>query len=141
MENPTKIIPNKQSSSQSWIQWHKAMKSRYGKKQANALFVKAWDMRAGTGSSASTNELREYMKSNDVVLDTTSFEDVIDTTNTGLDFIGDFFTLGKYMTIGVGVIVVGGLGLLIYNIAKNPIKSASTAANFTPTGRAAKLLK
>jgi hypothetical protein len=98
-------------------------------------------MRAGRGSSASTNELREYMKSNGVVLDTTTFEDVNDSINTGLDFMGDVFTVGKYMTLAVGVIVVGGLGLLIYNIVKDPIKSASTAANFTPTGRAAKLLK
>lgn len=141
MENPTKIIPNKQSSSQAWIQWHKALRARYGKKQANALFVKAWDMRAGKGTSASTNELREYMKSYGVVLDTTTMEDVVDTTNSGLDFMGDVFTVGKYMTLAVGLIVVGGLGLLVYNIAKQPLKAASTAANFTPTGRAAKLLK
>jgi len=141
MENPTKIIPNKQSSSATWIQWHKAMKSRYGKKQANALFVKAWDLRGGAGTPASTIELRDYMRSNDVVLDTTTFEDVIDTTNAGLDAVGDFFTMGKYFTIAVGVIVVGGLGLLVYNVVKNPNKSASMAANFTPAGRTMKMLK
>lgn len=141
MENPTRIIPNKQSGSAAWIQWHKALKNRYGKKQANALFVKAWDLRGGAGTTASTVELREYMKDNDVVLDTTTMEDVIDTTNSGLDVIGDIFTMGKYFTIAVGVIVVGGLGVLVYNIVKNPIKSASAAANFTPTGRAVKMLK
>lgn len=141
MENPTRIIPNKQSGSAAWIQWHKALKNRYGKKQANALFVKAWDLRGGAGTKASTVELRDYMKDNDVVLDTTTMEDIQDITSSGLDVIGDMFTMGKYFTIAVGVIVVGGLGILVYNIVKNPIKSASAAANFTPTGRAVKMLK
>src|SRR3989304_7825161 len=121
MTDPTKTIPNRQSSSASWIKWHETMKSRYGKKEANTLFLKAWDKRGGAGSSASTNELREYMKDNDVVLDTTTLESITDTASKGLDGIGDFFTMGKYVAIAVGVIIVGGLGMLIFNIAKQPI--------------------
>lgn len=139
--NPTKIIPTRTSSSQAWIQWHKAMKSRYGKKQANMLFVKAWDVRAGAGTAASTNELREYMKKQGVNIDTTTFESVTDSISSGLDGIGDFFSMGKYFVIGIGVIILGGAGLLVYNLAKNPIKSASAAANLTPIGRTTKLLK
>lgn len=141
MANPTQIIPTKVSSSQAWMQWHKAMKGRYGKKEANILFVKAWDLRAGKGTDASTGELREYLKDNDVVLDTTTMEDVTDSVSSGLDFVGDFFTVGKYMTFAVGFIVVGGLAILIFNIVKNPIKSAQAASNFTPAGRTANLLK
>jgi hypothetical protein len=141
MADPTKIIPNKNSSSQSWIQWHKAMKSRYGLKMANILFVKAWDKRGGAGSKGSTNELRDYMRENDVKLDTTALEDVIDTTSSGLDAIGGFFTMGKYMTIGLGVIVIGGLGMLVYNLAKSPIKSATAVASLTPARRVGKILK
>ena len=141
MANPIQLIPNMQSSSQAWIQWHKAMKSRYGLKEANTLFVKAWDLRGGAGSSASTNELRTYMKDNGVTLDTTSIEDVVDTTQSGLDSLGNMFTMGKYVAIGVGVIVLGGAALLVFNIAKQPIKAASAAANFTPVGRTAKILK
>lgn len=140
MINPTQIIPTRNSSSQSWIQWHKAMKSRYGKKQANFLFVKGWDNRAGAGTNASTNELREYMKQNGVTLDSTTLESVTDSVSSGLDSIGDMFTVGKYLIIGTSVIIVGGLGLLIYNIAKQPIKAASTAASFTPVGRATKFI-
>jgi len=139
--NPTKIIPTRTSSSSAWIEWHKTMKSRYGKKQANILFVKAWDKRAGAGTSASTNELREYMRKQGVTLDTSTLESVADTVSSGLDGIGDFFTVGKYMVLGVGVILVGGLGILVFNLVKNPIKTASTAANFTPIGRTTKLLK
>jgi len=138
MVNPTKIIPNKQSSSQAWIDWHKSMKNRYGKKQANSLFIKAWDIRGGAGSKGSTNELREYMKGNDVVLDTTAMEDVLDTTSSGLDWIGDSLSMGKYFGIAIGVIVIGGAGMLIYNIAKDPIKAASAASNLHPATKALK---
>jgi hypothetical protein len=141
MTNPTQLIPNKQSSSQTWIQWHKAMKRRYGKKEANLLFTKAWDMRGGAGSSASTNELRTYMKDNGIKFDTTTMESITDTTYEGLDAVGDFFTMGKYMSIAVGVIVVGGLGMLIFNIAKQPIKSAKAIGSLTPMGRGSKMLK
>ena len=139
--NPTKIIPTRTSSSSAWIEWHKTMKSRYGKKQANILFVKAWDKRAGAGTSASTNELREYMKKQEVTLDTSTLESVADTVSSGLDNIGGFFTVGKYFAIGTGIIIVGGLGMLVFNLVKNPNKTASTAANFTPIGRTTKLLK
>jgi len=139
--NPTLIIPSRNSSSQAWVQWHKSMKSRYGKKQANILFVKGWDNRAGAGTAASTNELREYMEKQGVNLDTMLYEDVTDNISSGLDAVGDFFTMGKYFAIGLGVIVLGGAVILVFNIVKNPMKSVSTAANFTPIGRASKLLK
>lgn len=139
--NPTLIIPTRTSSSQAWIQWHRAMKSRYGKKQANILFVKGWDNRAGAGTAASTNELREYMKSQGVTLDSTTLESVTDSVSSGLDAVGDFFTMGKYFAVGIGGIVLVGGAILVWNLVKNPIKSASVAANFTPIGRTAKLLK
>lgn len=141
MTDPTKIIPNKQSSSQTWIQWHKAMKSRYGKKEANLLFTKAWDMRGGAGSSASTNELRTYMQENGVKLDTSTMESITDTTYEGLDSVGDFFTMGKYIGIAVGVIVLGGAAMLIFNIAKQPIQSAKAIGSLHPVGKASKMLK
>jgi len=141
MTDPTKIVPNQQSSSQSWIQWHKAMKSRYGLKEANLLFVKAWDKRGGAGSKGSTNELREYMRDNDVKLDTTGLEDVLDTGSSVLDTIGGAFTAGRYISLAIGVIVLGGAAMLIFNIAKQPIKAAGAASNLMPMGKAAKLLK
>jgi len=141
MADPTRIIPTKTSPSQSWVEWHKAMKNRYGKKQANILFVKAWELRGGAGTSASTNELRTYMADNDVVLDTSTMESITDATLTGFDSIGDLFTIGKYAVITVGVIVVGGLGLLVYNIAKQPFKAVGSVSNLTPIGKATKALK
>jgi len=126
MVNPTKIIPTKASTSQEWIQWHRAMRWRYGLKEANLLFVKAWGLRGGAGTSASTIELREYMNDAGVKLDTTALEDVVDTTSAGLDAVGDFFTVGKYAVLALGVIVIGGLGMLVYNVAKQPLKAAST---------------
>ena len=138
MADPTKIIPTKTSASQSWIEWHRAMRGRYGKKQANILFVKAWELRGGAGTSASTNELRQYMADNDVVLDTTTMESVTDTAYAGLDSVGDFFTMGKYVTIALGVIVIGGLGMMVYNIAKQPLKAGGEASKLNPVTKALK---
>jgi hypothetical protein len=127
MINPVQNIPNRSSASDHWIEWYKSLKGNFGKKQANMIFVKAWGLRGGAGSDASTVELREYMKSNGVTLDTTSIESIQDTVSGGLDSIGDFFTMGKWVGISLIVIVVGGLGLTVYNIAKQPIKAVRTA--------------
>ncbi len=139
MTTPLQLIPTQQSSSQAWIEWHKAMKSRYGLKEANILFVKAWDKRAGAGSSASTNELRTYMLDNKITLDTSTLESLTDAGYSTLDSIGGIFTMGKYAAaIAVGVIVLGGVAMLVFNIAKQPVKAIGSAAKFTPVG---KLLK
>ena len=129
MTRPSDIIPNKQSSSQAWIQWHKAMKSMLGKKEANKLFVKAWDKRGGAGSKGSSNELRTYMKDNGVTLDTTTLESIEDTTSRGLDWVGDNLSMGRYLGIAVGVIVLGGAAMLIFNVAKQPIKAVSAVSS------------
>ena len=81
------------------------------------------------------------MLDNGVKLDTTSIEDVLDTTSDTLDWIGDGLSMGRYFGIALGVIVVGGLGMLVYNIAKQPVKAAGAASNFIPVGRASKMLK
>lgn len=141
MANPVKNIPTKNSSSQAWIQWHKSLKSRYGKKEANAIFIKAWDLRGGAGSPASSIELRNYMEDNGVKLDTTSMEDALDSASGAIDWIGDGLSMGRYFGIALGVIVVGGLGMLIYNIAKQPIKAAGAASNLIPASKVGKMLK
>jgi len=122
-------IPNVHSTSSSWIEWHKALRKSFGKKKANYLFVQAWDVRAGKGSNASTNELREYMKDNGVVLDTTTLEDITDTVSSVTDFFGDIFKYGKIAGIVVGVMILASMGMILFNLSKNPIKTAETVMN------------
>lgn len=122
-------IPNTHSSSTAWIEWHKSLRKEFGKKKANYLFVQAWDIRAGKGSDASTNELREYMKDNGVILDTTTLEDITDTASNITDFFGDIFQYGKIAGLVVGGMVLVSVGMILYNVAKNPIKAMETAAS------------
>ena len=127
--------PKNRSESQAWIEWHKAMKSRLGKKTANAIFVKFWQQRAGKGSEASTVELRNYMEKQGVKLDTTAMEDFADISDSVTSGIGGFFSFAKYTGIALGVIIIGGLAMVVYNIGKEPVKAVNTAMKVKTGGR------
>lgn len=119
-------VPLATSSSTVWMEWHKALKSQFGKKKANELFLMAWDKRAGAGSDASTTALREYLTDNGLEISTTGFEDAADFGSSVGDSLGGIFTGGKYLIIGLGVILVGGLAMTVFNIAKQPVKAAAS---------------
>ncbi len=55
---------------------------------------------------------------------------MVDAGSDVTDFFGDFFTVGKYLGIGMGVILVGGIAMLIFNIAKEPAKAVGTAIKY-----------
>ena len=52
--DPTKDIPLQTSKPEEWMNWHEGLKSKYGKKVANQLFLKAWHTR---GNSNDNNSL------------------------------------------------------------------------------------
>jgi len=79
------------------------------------------------------------MKTQGVELETSTWEGISDTVSGVGDFFGDIFTAGKWVGIGLGVVILGGIGFAAYSIIKNPKGAAKTAAMFTPAGRAAKL--
>lgn len=121
-------VPNKKSNALTWITWHEAMKSSFGKKNANYLFSRAWNKRGGVSSVANTSDLREYLKKNGISIDKDWTASIIDTTGDFTDFFGDIFNVGKYAGIAFTVILVAGVGMLVYNVAKDPIKAAGAAA-------------
>lgn len=122
------LIPTKSSSSEEWGAWYDSMKSNLGKKKALMLFSMGWAKR-GKGTPANTAALRKKMGDEGFAIDTNGFGKLLDTANKGLDFVDDFFVAGKWMTITAGVVIVGGLGLMLYNIAKDPVRSAGAAAD------------
>ena len=111
---------------EEWIQWHKDLKSNFGKKVANSLWVKAWKIRGN--SSANTNELRSYMEKQGIKFDKSAWDSVVDAGADITDAFGTAFQVTKYVGIGLAVIVVGGLGMIVYNLAKNPAKSVGVGA-------------
>lgn len=118
MIDPTLNIPKKASSSTAWIQWHKDLTSVFGKKKANSLFVLAWEKRGN--NDANDSELRRYLDDQGIEIKSNILATATDKALDAFDFVGDFFTMGKYASIGLTVILVGGIGLLVYNIAKSP---------------------
>ena len=118
--SPLTNIPNKNSQASAWIEWHKTLKDNFGRKQANALFIKAWQ-RQGDTFTANTHELREYLSKNGINIEKNIASAVFDSGADVFDSIGDFMQVGKYVVIALGVITIGGLALAVYNIAKNPV--------------------
>lgn len=125
--DPTSNIPTQSSRPEEWIEWHKGLKSNFGKKVANSLFTKAWVLR-GTPQS-NTGDLREYLSKNGIVISTSAWDKIVDKGSDVTDFFGDVFNIGKYAGIGLAVILVGGIGMLVFNIAKDPNKAVGSAAN------------
>lgn len=125
--DPSTVIPVSGDPAESWIVFHKALKSWLGKDAANAYFLKFWNQRAGAGSPADTHSLREYMDGQDVDLTTTWKGDVVDTAFSIRDWIAD---AGK--VVGIIILTIAGLviGLVVYIVVKGT--NRITAPKQTP---------
>jgi hypothetical protein len=121
-------FPSKSWSGDKWIQWHEILKKAMGKKQANQVWLKAWYMRAGTGSSASTSDLRSYMSEQGIDINKTTIESIGDSASSGLDFVGDVFKTGTWIAMGLVGVVVVGVGIAVINIARKSGTIASDVA-------------
>lgn len=138
--DPTMNIPTKISDTTEWISWHKTLKSNFGKKTANALFVKGWSKR-GT-SSANTKELRDYLEKYKIYLQADGFFEGLEYAAGDIgDAIGDAFTMGKYAIYGVGGLALISLFAILYAIVRDPAGSARTAMLITPQGRMAAAMR
>jgi hypothetical protein len=111
-------IPTYNATVLDWIEWHKGLKSNFGKKMANSLFLKAWRIRGN--SKLNTSELRTYLNGQGIKMDTNAWDKLVDFGGGISDSIGGAFQGGKIVSITLGVILLGGLGLLVFNIARKP---------------------
>lgn len=124
----TKSIPTVNSKSEAWIQWHKDLKSNFGKKTANSLWVKSWGVRGNP--SANTSDLREYLEKQGIKIDKSAYDSLVDTGSGITDFFGDIFHFGKVGGMVLGGILIVGTGMVIYNLAKDPAKSIGTTLKY-----------
>lgn len=131
--DPVKTIPTKKSNVGAWIQWHKDLKSKYGKKVANSLWLKAWEKRGS--NSVNTVALRDYLDKQGIKIGTSAWDDILDTGSGVTDYFGDMIKVGKYTGIALTVILVAGIGLLVFNIARKPGEAAQTALMLRGGGR------
>ncbi len=120
----TSNIPQISSAPEAWIQWHKDLKSYFGKKVANSLWLKAWGIRGNI--KANTSDLRKYLKSNGITISESKWDSIVDAGVGAMDFAGDIFKVGRYTGIALGVIILGGLGILVFNVVRDPNKTITT---------------
>jgi F0F1-type ATP synthase assembly protein I len=124
--------PSIKSDAGQWIQWHKDLKRVFGKKTANSIWLAFWAKRKS--SAANTHELRSYAESQGFKVESDAIAGIIDGAYDIADTIGDVFQVTKYVGIGLAVILVGGLGILVFNIAKKPIETMKAAASLKTGG-------
>jgi hypothetical protein len=117
-------IPTINSSPEQWEQWHKDLKSTFGKKTANSIFIAYWEKR---GSGEGTKRLRDYCEKQGFKLETSGVTDFTDDTLDVFDSIGDIFKVAKIAGISLVGILVLGIGILIINVARKPIETINAA--------------
>jgi|TARA_Y100000114_G_scaffold157153_1_gene187469 hypothetical protein len=119
VKNEIRNIPSFTSSDNAWILWHENLKKVFGRKKANALYVANWDAQRGGSSSANTSKLRKYLEKNGIKISGGVIGDTGDFFGGVGDYFGDIFTVGKYLGIGLAVIVAISVGGLVVQIAFN----------------------
>lgn len=115
--DPTQI-PTSGSSSATWVEWHKTLVDNFGKKEANQLWLKAWNLRGST--STSDNTLREYMKKQGISLPATWGQKIDDAGVGVLDSALGMMHMGRVMGLIVAGVVLVPVALLLFNIARKP---------------------
>ncbi|MCR6637444.1 MAG: hypothetical protein NVV82_00180 [Sporocytophaga sp.] len=138
-----KNLPNVDSTDDQWILWRDAL-SKYGKKQANMIFLEAWKNRTPQGSwltssKANTEKLRDYLEKKGITLE----KGALDYTATFMDGVDDYFTslfkVGKWVGLSAAGLVVLVIITIIYLIVKNPKETVQLAMGYATGG--ASLLK
>lgn len=128
-------IPKNNSSDVVWITWYDALKNKFGRKKANSLFTANWDAQGGSGSDANTRDLREHLKKEGKLEISGGFTgEVKDKIFDVGNWIGDTLVVGKYVGYALGVIVIGGIGLFVYNLAKDPEKAVKVGSAIATRG-------
>lgn len=131
MKKSISNIPYKNANGQIWIDWHKSLKRRYGRKEANRLFKLAYEKRIDSTIS-NFLELQAYMETQGVKLEGNFWQEMQKDWNSSFD---SFTGTMKIAGISVGVILLIVLFVVLYsiiNISKNPQEFAKLAASVKP---------
>jgi len=127
---PEDNVPSINSTASQWIEWHKALKRDLGKATANTLWLEAWVQRGCEGYSCPSNtvELREYIASQGISIEGGRWSFIPDLIDDWGDFTKRFFDLGFYTVLAIVIILVAFLGLLAWNIGRDPKGTLNAAA-------------
>lgn len=135
--DPIRILPNLSSTDKDWISWHEALNKEFGKKQANTVFLRAWNKRTDKGNAffsgkANTEELRDYMKKQGVVMEKSFADYPVSYFDFVTDFFNSAFNLGKIGGIVAVVLVIIIVLALVRTVVKNPQILEKAAGGLRP---------
>jgi hypothetical protein len=111
-------MPNLGSSDLEWINWFDDLRKRYGRTDYVRIFTSAWKKRGG--STANTVKLRKYLGDYKIEIDESIWNKIADLGGDITDSFGSFMKVGKWAGIAVGSILLIGIGVFVFNIAKSP---------------------
>ena len=110
-------IPTRNQSDQIWIAWYDALRKEFGRKKANQLYIANWDSQNGDDSDANTSTLRTHLEKYGIDVSGGVLGGIKDFGLGTAGFIGDYFTAGKIISIGLASIVAISIGAIIIQIA------------------------
>lgn len=110
-------LPTQNSSDKVWMTWYDALEKQFGKQKANALFSANWDAKNGDGSVANTTDLRSHMEKKGLDISGGFFGEAKDRAYDVADFFGDYFTVGKWVGIGLLTVIGVSVGALVFQLA------------------------
>lgn len=128
-------MPPFNSKAENWIQWHKDLKSNFGNKVANGIWLKAWRLRGN--SDCNTSELRTYMKKQGVTIDASGWDKFTDATSSGLSTLFQMSATSSLIITGT---LVGLTVYIIYKVLKNPDSAKNVVMMATPQGGVASMV-
>ena len=141
------IVPDDSSGQNDWVQYHKALVSRFGKANANALFVKTFQA-IGNTNMASDPDFKEYFDKNGIDTSNMFSSTAASLRNIGDTFMGIVGTAGtvvKYAIPVLAIVIILPVGIMLFNLARGDKKTVAmvkgVASAATPIGRASKLVK
>ena len=121
----TNLIPTCGSDDNTWINFHKEAKKRYGRKDANVLWNKVWEKRAEetgtlTSDRANTERLREYMESQGIQVKGSYVDNVTEAVGDTFSFFGGLGKTMTVITIAVVVVLLVAVFIVIFKSIKDP---------------------
>lgn len=117
-------LPSVNSTDAQWIAWYKTLHAEVGKKNANTLFLRAWEKRKNAGllgSAANTSALRDFLSKYDIDV---SPDGIFAYPISAFEYveggISTAFGIGKWTFLAIAILVLVPVVILSINIARNP---------------------
>ena len=126
-------IPTSQSDVSFWIAWHRALKKCVGSNKANSLWTDAWG-RFGSDDK-NTYDLRQYLTGEGITIEQGVLAQATDVIGGVGSFIGRGAKFGQVMGMALGIILVGGVGMIIYQMTKSPENITRSVAAIGTKGK------